>query len=124
MLFRSTDGDGLALRANWALGKYQENVGQVLRTDSVPRTTAKPAEHLIAVVLGTPELLEAVQAKFVLVERKGIGIIHSHRVYGSHVGPQMSEWLKAHGPSLENVLMQWDTTTPALVGLLQEAGRK
>jgi len=78
---------------------------------------------LIVVVLGAPEILEAVQARFVLVGKKGIGIIHSHRVYGSLAGPQMSDWLKANGPLLEKVLMRWDPADPFIAMLLHEPNK-
>ncbi|CAN5306539.1 hypothetical protein BH20VER2_BH20VER2_19640 [soil metagenome] len=39
----------------------------VLKTDSVPRTADRPAEHLIAVVFGGPSFLEVALARFKLV---------------------------------------------------------
>ena len=103
-----TDGDGLALIANQVLENYKSQQGRVLSTSSVPRTSAKPAEHLIVVVFGRPTFLEAVQARFKLVNGKGVSIIYSHRVYGKEVGPEMSTWLKAHGAASEKALMTWE----------------
>jgi hypothetical protein len=105
---RVTDGESLAQTANQVLENYKSQRGVVVRTDSVPRTANKPAEHLVAVVLGRPTFLEAVQARFKLVNGKGVAIIYSHRLYGNAVGPQMSTWLQANGPSTEKVLMAWE----------------
>src|ERR1051326_8157629 len=80
------EGEGLAGVANQVLENYKSQKAIVLKTDSVPRTIDKPAEHLIAVVFGRPTFLEAVQARFKLVNGKGVSIIYSHRVYGKEVG--------------------------------------
>ncbi|MEN3332200.1 MAG: hypothetical protein V7641_1565 [Blastocatellia bacterium] len=114
-----TDGDGLALVANQVLENYKNQKGIVLRTDSVPRTREKPAEHLIAVVFGRPAFLEAVQARFKLVNGKGVSIVYSYRIYGKAAGPEMSTWLKANGPSIEKALMAWEF--PASLGSLQKS---
>jgi len=110
------DGEGLASVANQVLENYKQQKGRVLRTVSIPRTVEKPAEHLIVVVMGRPTFLEAVQARFKLIGGKGVSIIYSHRVYGEKAGPEMSTWLKDHGPSLEKVLMAWEIP-PELVNL-------
>ncbi|HMG34106.1 MAG TPA: hypothetical protein VKM94_09230 [Blastocatellia bacterium] len=102
------DGGGLAAVANQVLENYKSHRGIVIKTDSVPAAAGRPAEHLIVVVLGTPGFLEAVQARFKLINGKGAAIIHSHRVYGKEVGNEMSEWLKLNGQSLEKTLMSWD----------------
>jgi hypothetical protein len=114
-----TDGDGLALFANRVLENYKTQKGIVLRTVSVPRTIDKPAEHLIVVVFGRPTFLEAVQARFKLVNGNGVSIIYSHRLYGKEVGPEMSVWLKDHGPSIEKALMAWPL--PSSLGSLQKS---
>jgi hypothetical protein len=114
-----TDGEGLALIASQVLENYKKHKGIVLRTASVPRTSEKPAEHLIAVVFGRPTFLEAVQARFKLINGKGVSIIYSHRVYGKEVGPVMSTWLKDNGPSIEKVLMAWEF--PPTLGVLQKS---
>jgi hypothetical protein len=114
-----SDGDGLALVANQVLENYKNQKGIVLRTDSVPRTSQKPAEHMIAVVFGRPAFLEAVQARFKLVNGKGVAIIYSHRLYGKAAGPEMSAWLKENGPSTEKALMAWEF--PASLASLQKS---
>jgi hypothetical protein len=113
------EGDGLALVANQVLENYKTQQGRVLRTVSVPRTVERPAEHLIVVVFGRPTFLEAVEARFKLVNGKGVSIIYSHRVYGKEVGPAMSAWLKENGPSMEKTLMAWEF--PSSLGRLQKS---
>ena len=114
-----TDGEGLALIASQVLENYKSQKGIVLRTASVPRTSEKPAEHLIAVVFGRPAFLEAVQARFKLINGQGVAIIYSHRVYGKAVGPEMSAWLKDNGASIEKALMGWEF--PLTLGSLQRS---
>ncbi|MDR2239704.1 MAG: hypothetical protein LBE33_04615 [Zoogloeaceae bacterium] len=100
-------GEQLADVANKVLGNYQRN-GKILRTDSKPRTTNSPAEHLVVAVLGTPAFLEAAFARFVLTDGIGIVIVYSHRIYGKPAGSAMSDWLKANGPQVESALMAWN----------------
>lgn len=76
------DAEGLAVVANRVLENYKNQRGIVLKTVSVPRTAEKTAEHLIVVVLERPTFLEGVQARFKLIDGKGVSIVHSHRVYG------------------------------------------
>lgn len=97
-------GEQLADIANRVLGNYQQH-GKVLVTRSVPRTAQRPAEHLIVAVLGNPQLLEATFARCMLHDGTGVITVVSHRVYGQGAGPQMSEWLKAHGQPVEQSLM-------------------
>ena len=113
------EGEGLALIANRVLENYKTHQGRVLRAVSVPRTAERPAEHLIVVVFGRPTFLEAVEARFKLVNGKGVSIIYSHRVYGKEVGPEMSSWLKEHGPQIEKALMAWEF--PSSLDVLQNS---
>jgi hypothetical protein len=46
------DGDTLAMKANGVLENYKSHGGRVLKTDSIPRTPDRLAEHFIAVVFG------------------------------------------------------------------------
>lgn len=105
----ATDGDGLAGVANNVLGLYQKNNGKILRTNSVPATAQKPAEHFIAAVLPDPKLLEFVAARFFLSGKTAAGIVYSHRVYGAAAGNPMSEWLGPNGPEIESKLMALET---------------
>jgi hypothetical protein len=65
------DGDALAAKANAVLENYKSHHGIVLRTNSLPRTPDRPAEHFIAVVFGRQNFIEAAFARFKLVD--GIG---------------------------------------------------
>ena len=104
------DGDALAVKANTVLGNYKSHDARVLRTDSVPRTADRAAEHFIAVVLGRPDFLEAAFARFKLVEGVGCSIVYSHRIYGERVGNQMSKWLNDNGPKMEKAMMDWNAS--------------
>jgi hypothetical protein len=101
------DGEQLASTAGHVVENYKSH-GKIIRTDSKPRTPEKPAEHLAVAALGTPKFLEAVFARFMLVDGTGIAVIYSHRIYGNAVGPQMSTWLHDTGPGIEKSLMAWD----------------
>lgn len=102
------DGDALATKANAVLENYKSHGGRVLRTDSVPRTPDRPAEHFIAVVFGRPNFVEAAFARFKLVDGVGCSIVYSHRIYGQKVGDQMSKWPNDNGPKMEKTLMGWN----------------
>jgi hypothetical protein len=106
------DGDALAVKANAVLENYKSHGGRVLRTDSVPRTPNRPAEHFIAVVFGRPNFLESALARFKLVDGVGCSIVYSHRIYGQKVGDQMSKWLNDNGPKMEKMLMEWNNSPP------------
>lgn len=100
-------GEQLAELANTVLGNYQRH-GKILRTNSIPRTAQKPAEHFTAAALGQPKFIEAVFARFVLREGIGQVLVVSHREYGERVGPAASAWLGQHGTAIEQALMAWD----------------
>jgi len=110
------DGDQLAATANGVLANYQ-GAGEILRTDSRPRTETTEAEHFIAAVLGSPTFLEAAFARFMLVEGTGVVAVYSHRVYGQPAGPAMSDWLAERGQEVEETLMGWGDV-PAVVRAL------
>jgi hypothetical protein len=111
------DGDALASVANGVLSNY-EGAGRILRTNSVPRTAAAPAEHFIAAVLGNASFLEAAFARIVLVDGTGVVLVYSRRVYGRAAGDAMSAWLEANGERMESQLMSW-TGAPAVVRALR-----
>ena len=102
-----TDGEALAATANAVLENYKNNQAMVLRIDSVPRTPEKPAEYLIVVLFPRPDFIEAVFARFKMVDGIGTSTIYSHRKYGKKIGDQMSAWLQANGASKEKALMSW-----------------
>ncbi len=101
------DGDSLAAKANAVLENYKSHQAIVLKTDSVPRTPDRPAEHYIAVVFGRPNFIEAAFARFKLADGAGCSIVYSHRIYGEKIGDQMSAWLGANGMAIEKALMGW-----------------
>ena len=103
------DGDGLAAMANAVLGNYKKHEAKVLKTNSVPRTAERPAEHFIAVVFGRPDFSEVAFARFKLVDGKGFSFVYSHRIYGEKIGDQMSAWLSANGEAVEKALMKWSS---------------
>jgi hypothetical protein len=105
---KAKDGDALAATAEAVRGNYKANKARILRTDSVPRTKDKPAEHLIVAVFGRPEFLEVTFARFKMHDGVGTAVIYSHRVYGKKVGDEMSAWLEKNGPTTEKYLMKWD----------------
>ncbi len=102
----ATTGDQLAQVANAVLANYQK-AGKILRTDSKPRTDKSEAEHLIAAILATPQFLEAVFARILLHDGRGIIVVYSKRVYGAKAGNEMSAWLAQNGPATEEALMEW-----------------
>ena len=108
------DGEALASKANAVLENYKSHQGMVLKTNSVPRTSDRPAEHFIAVVFGRPNFIEVAFARFKLVDARGCSIVYSHRIYGEKIGDQMSAWLNSNGPQMEKALMEWnDMPSPA-----------
>jgi hypothetical protein len=102
------DGDALAATANAVLENYKANKALVLRTDSVPRSPTRPAEHLIVVVFPRPDFIEVAFARFRLVGGVGTAAIYSHRVYGQKAGNEMQAWLEKNGQVTETNLMKWD----------------
>jgi hypothetical protein len=103
------DGDALAARANAVLGNYKAHQAMVLRTNSVPRTADRPAEHFVAVAFSRPNSIEVAFARFRLSGGKGYALVYSHRIYGEKVGEAMSAWLKENAPATEKALMEWNS---------------
>lgn len=90
------------------LSNYQANQAVVVKTNSVPRTKDKPAEHLIVVLFPRPKFFEAVFARFRMQGGTGAAVIYSHRIYGENAGKAMSGWLEKNGATTEAHLMKWD----------------
>jgi hypothetical protein len=107
-----TNGEDLAAKANVVLGNYVNNRAKVVRTDSVPATKEKPAEHLIVVLFPRPDFIEAVFARFKIVGGVGAMAIYAHREYGKKSAEQMNVWLQTDGASTEKALMRWDQIPP------------
>jgi len=102
-----TDGEQLATLANDVLGNYQGH-GKILRTDSKPRTQQREAEHLIVAILSASGVMEAVFARVMLVEGRGVVVVYSHRAYGKDPAAVIGPWLQAKGQSVEDTLMSWN----------------
>ena len=113
------DGDSLATTANSVLENYKKHKAKVLKTNSVPRTANRPAEHFIAVVFGRPDFIEVAFARFKLVDGKGFSFVYSHRIYGEKIGDEMSAWLSANGEAVEKALMEWNSM-PSPASLSEE----
>jgi hypothetical protein len=109
------DGERLAATANTVLENYKNHEARVLKTNSVPRTADRPAEHLIAVVFTRPDFMEAAFARFKLVDGKGFSFVYSHRIYGREIGDEMSAWLSANGKETEEALMEWKPAPSQIV---------
>jgi hypothetical protein len=110
------EAEKMAGTANAVLGNYRSHNGKILRTNSVPATDERPAEHFISVLFTRPDFAEAAFARFKLIDDKGYSFVYSHRVYGDKAGDQMSEWLKTNGEKTEKALMDWNPPASALSG--------
>jgi hypothetical protein len=77
-----------------------------VRTNSIPRTATKPAEHLIVVLLSQSKFIEAAFARFAMDGSRGVSVVYSHRVYGTKAGETMGNWIKTNGQKIENALMK------------------
>lgn len=100
------DGEGLAKSANGILETYKANKAMVVRTDSIPRTAAKEAEHLIVVLFPRPDFIEASFCRVLMHNGAGASLVYSHRIYGKKAGDTMSQWLAKSGQKIENALMK------------------
>jgi len=101
-----TTGDQLAQLANGVLGNYEKS-GKILRTDSKPRTPGHEAEHLVVAILSASGVMEAVFARVMMVEGKGVVVVYSHRAYGKDPAAVVGPWLQSKGQSVETTLMAW-----------------
>lgn len=99
------DGEALARAANAVLETYKQNGATIVRTDSIPRTTSKPAEHLIVALFKRPEFTETAFARFLMTPKVGASIVYSRRFYGEKSGNQMGDWLTKNGEKTEKALM-------------------
>lgn len=112
---QATSPEELAVIASRILDLYG-NYGRVLRTDLVlPDGDEEGAEYFVAAVMGDPAFLEAVFARMMLHDEVAHIVVYSHRLYGTDVGAQMSEWLQGNGPQMEETLMAWDELPGAAV---------
>jgi hypothetical protein len=105
---KAKDGESLATTANAVLENYKANKALVVKTNSIPRTKDKPAEHLVVVIFPRPLFSEAAFARFRIHNGVGTSVIYSHRIYGQNVGNEMSVWLAKNGQTIERNLMNWN----------------
>lgn len=103
------DGEALASIANGVLENYKRAKALIVRTDSVPRTKEKEAEHLAVAVFMRPEFAEVAFARVRMHEGVGTSVVYSHRIYGKDIGNEVSDWLKKNGAATEKALMKWDS---------------
>ena len=115
-----TDGEGLAAQANAVLGAYEGSGGQILSTNSLPRTPAKEAEHFIAALLtGRPDgvpVAEFAAARLLLVDGRGVAVVYSRRAYGDDAVQRLGPWISASGARAEATVMAFDPA-PAVSSL-------
>lgn len=98
-------GDDLANSANSVLEAYKGHQSRIVKTDSVPRTAKKEAEHLIVAMFPRADFTEVSFTRLLMVDGKGCSLVYSHRIYGKKVGETMSKWLTKNGPGYEKALM-------------------
>jgi hypothetical protein len=103
---RVTNGDQLAELANGVVGNYSK-AGEILRTDSKPRTASVEAEHFIAAMLHAKGFSEAAFARVMMVEGRGVVVVYSRRAYGEHAADTIATFLDHNGQPTERMLMQW-----------------
>lgn len=103
------DGESLADAANAVLEAYKKHEAIVVKTNSLPRTKDRPAEHLIVVLFARPKFIEAAFARFKMDGPTGVSIVFSHRVYGDKAGDAMGGWIEKNGPLVEKQLMAMKT---------------
>jgi hypothetical protein len=106
------DGDELAEAANVVVGNYERAGAKILRTTSVPRTAARPAEHFVSAFFTRADFAEAAFARFKMVGGKGHSFVYSYRCYGAKADNEMKTWLAANGAAVAKALMEWDATLP------------
>jgi hypothetical protein len=116
-MVRNDDGESVSRRPRRRLarvdhkcgaGKLQDHRAMVLRTNSVPRTPDRPAEHFIAVAFPQHDFIELAFRRFKLTDGIGCSCVFSHRIYGEKAGDEASAWLKANAPATEKTLMEWN----------------
>jgi hypothetical protein len=74
-----------ARRRERSLGELPGGQGHGHQDRFSAKTKDKEAEHLVVVILGRPEFIEAVFARF-RMRRSRLGRDYSHRIYGKKIG--------------------------------------
>lgn len=117
-------GEALAATANSVLENYKASGATVVKTDSVPRTKIKPAEHLIVVMFVRREFVEVAFARFKMHGGIGTSMIYSHRAYGKQAGNIAGTWLERNGDVTERNLMRWEATVNSANANQPEAAQR
>lgn len=92
------------------------DLGEVVRTNSVPNPRTQETEHFFAARLQGKGFTQAAFARLALVEGKGMVVVYSHRSYGEHSAETSTGWMDRNGESIEAELMSW-TGMPKLAQL-------
>ena len=92
------------------------DLGEIVRTESVPNPRTKETEHFIAARLQGKGFTQAAFARLALVEGKGVLVVYSHRSYGQYSAETSTGWMDRNGESTEAELMSW-TGMPKLAQL-------
>ncbi|MGO1070875.1 hypothetical protein [Lysobacter sp. CA199] len=115
------DGGALAGLAEALLAQYK-GAGKIIKTDSVPLTADKPAEHLIVALLPGKGFFETVFVRLKLVDGVGVMAIYAHRNYGEKAAEDFGAWIQANGPTVERAWMSWDgIPKPAALNALPQS---
>ena len=103
------NGAALSGVANLILANYQKRPGRSCwERAPFPARTARRPSTLSPRPFGDPHMLEVDFSRFKMVDGVGGILAYQHRIYGEHVGDQMSAWLKANGAGFEADLRGWD----------------
>lgn len=118
--FRSVEK--LASVANAVLTNYQNSGAVILRTNSVPRSPEKPAEHFIAAIFKQKNSIEFSEIRFLFVDGIGASMVASHKFYGKNREKEAIKWIKKHGTQIEIQLMNYNDipSHKSLKNLLKE----
>lgn len=110
--------DSLAATAATVLANYKKASGIIVKTaasapnsgrEHVNEPSDKFTQHLIVVIFGRPECIEAVFSRFGMHDGVGAAVLYSHRIYGKSVGDEMAAWLMENRSAIERNLMNWST---------------
>jgi len=83
------------------------DLGEIVRTDSVPNAHTNETEHFIAAKLQGKDFTQAAFGRIALVEGKGMAIVYSHRSHGEHSAESSTGWMDRNGEATERELMTW-----------------
>ncbi len=116
-------GEKLSKVANDVLLASQK-VGLIIRTNSLPATPGRPAQHMIVAVLSDVGVRTMVFTRFMLTPAGGLAVTYAHRIQGIKPDAEASAWFKVNDIPIEKALMAWTEipSVPALRALPQASG--